>query len=158
MQTNNLLEQLKDIYLPEKVSFWWPLAYGWWLVISFAIFVIIILLFIRHLKKNKKKYIELVVDDFRKNIEETYNNKPQEVLQIISLYLKRVALQKFPNSNVKTLYGQDWLAFLDSKSRGKDFTSTKAKLLKDSYKPIILDRNSLEEIINVAQKWLRRVL
>ncbi|MDE5004924.1 DUF4381 domain-containing protein, partial [Francisella tularensis subsp. holarctica] len=37
MQTNNLLEQLKDIYLPEKFSKWWPLAYGWWLLLAVVI-------------------------------------------------------------------------------------------------------------------------
>ena len=34
MQTNNLLAQLKDIYLPEKVSKWWPLAL--WLAATFS--------------------------------------------------------------------------------------------------------------------------
>ncbi|MDE5015036.1 DUF4381 domain-containing protein, partial [Francisella tularensis subsp. holarctica] len=42
MQTNNLLEQLKDIYLQEKVSQWWPLDYGWWLLLAVVILAIIV--------------------------------------------------------------------------------------------------------------------
>ena len=158
MQTNNLLAQLKDIYLPEKVSQWWPLAYGWWLLLAIVILVIIVSLVFLHLRKKKKRYKDSIINDFRKTIENTYQKKPREVLQDISVYLKRVALQKFPNEPVKTLHGQQWLEFLDAKLKQQNFKNTKANMLENSYRLVELDRATLNEIMAVAEQWLRRVL
>lgn len=36
------LEQLKDIQLPEPVS-WWPLAYGWWGLMALALLAVVML-------------------------------------------------------------------------------------------------------------------
>ncbi|MEY8766955.1 MULTISPECIES: DUF4381 domain-containing protein [Francisella] len=158
MQTNDLLAQLKDIYLPAKVSQWWPLAYGWWLLLGLIVLAFIIFLIILHFRKKKNNYKDSIVNDFRRAIEETQQNKPKEVLQNISVYLKRVALQKFPNQQIKTLHGEQWLEFLDSKMKNQNFKNTKANMLANSYRAVELDKQTLNEILTVAEQWLRRVL
>ncbi|MEY8767521.1 DUF4381 domain-containing protein [Francisella philomiragia] len=158
MQTNDLLAQLKDIYLPAKVSQWWPLAYGWWLLLGLIVLTFIIFLIILHFRKKRNSYKDSIVNDFRRTIEETQQNKPKEALQNISVYLKRVALQKFPNQEIKTLHGEQWLEFLDSKMKNQNFKNTKANMLVNSYRAIELDRQTLNEILTVAEQWLRRVL
>ncbi|AIT09783.1 membrane protein [Candidatus Francisella endociliophora] len=159
MQTNNnLLDQLKDIYLPERVSQWWPLAYGWWIVLAIIILAILVFLVLLHFRKKKKQYIDSIVNDLRSEVDNTYQQKPKEVLQQISVYLKRVAMQKFPNENVKTLHGEAWLEFLDSKLKQPNFVNTKANMLGNSYKPVELSKQELDEIMSVAEKWLRRML
>ncbi|AJI75207.1 DUF4381 domain-containing protein [Francisella noatunensis] len=158
MQTNDLLAQLKDIYLPARVSQWWPLAYGWWLLLGLIVLTFIIFLIILHFRKKRNSYKDSIVNDFRRTIEETQQNKPKEALQNISVYLKRVALQKFPNQEIKTLHGEQWLEFLDSKMKKQNFKNTKANMLVNSYRAIELDRQTLNEILTVAEQWLRRVL
>lgn len=158
MQTNDLLAQLKDIYLPARVSQWWPLAYGWWLLLGLIVLTFIIFLIILHYRKKRNSYKDSIVNDFRRTIEETQQNKPKEALQNISVYLKRVALQKFPNQEIKTLHGEQWLEFLDSKMKKQNFKNTKANMLANSYRAIELDRQTLNEILTVAEQWLRRVL
>ncbi|GAB4224333.1 MAG: DUF4381 domain-containing protein [Francisella sp.] len=158
MQTNDLLKQLKDIYLPERIFQWWPLAYGWWILFAVIFLIFIVILIFLYLKIKSKRYKDLVVKDFRQTIESTYQQIPTEVLQVISVYLKRVALHKFPNSSVKTLYGQQWLDFLDTKLKKPKFNNTKANMLKDCYKPVNIDKETLIEIMTVAEQWLRRVL
>ena len=101
MQTNNLLAQLKDIYLPEKVSQWWPLAYGWWLLLAIVILVIIVSLVFLHLRKKTKRYKDSIINDFRKTIENTYQQKPREVLQDISVYLKEWLCKSFLMNQLK---------------------------------------------------------
>ncbi|QEO58058.1 DUF4381 domain-containing protein [Francisella marina] len=158
MQTNDLLAQLKDIYLPARVFQWWPLAYGWWLLLGLIVLTFIIFLIILHFRKKRNSYKDSIVNDFRMTIEETQQNKPKEALQNISVYLKRVALQKFPNQEIKTLHGEQWLEFLDSKMKKQNFKNTKANMLVNSYRAIELDRQTLNEILTVAEQWLRRVL
>ncbi|MBY7734200.1 DUF4381 domain-containing protein [Francisella philomiragia] len=158
MQTNDLLAQLKDIYLPAKVSQWWPLAYGWWLLLGLIVLVFIIFLIILHFRKKRNSYKDSIINDFRRTIEETQQNKPKEALQNISVYLKRVALQKFPNQEIKTLHGEQWLEFLDSKMKNQNFKNTKANMLANSYRAVELDKQTLNEILTVSEQWLRRVL
>ncbi|WP_150465688.1 DUF4381 domain-containing protein [Francisella sp. SYW-2] len=158
MQTNDLLAQLKDIYLPARVSQWWPLAYGWWLLLGLIVLAFIIFLIILHFRKKRNSYKDSIINDFRRAIEETQQNKPKEVLQNISVYLKRVALQKFPNQQIKTLHGEQWLEFLDSKMKNQNFKNTKANMLANSYRAVELDKQTLNEILTVAEQWLRRVL
>ncbi|QIV96722.1 uncharacterized protein DUF4381 [Allofrancisella inopinata] len=158
MQTNSLLDQLKDIYLPARVSQWWPLAYGWWIVIGIFIIGLLLLVFLLYKKKKRRIYKQSVIDDFKATIQRTLENKPQEVLQNISIYLKRVALQKFSNENVKLLHGKAWVEFLDTKLDNQEFSKSSGGLLADSYKPQILETAKLQEIITVSEKWLRRVL
>ncbi|MEY8702111.1 DUF4381 domain-containing protein [Francisella philomiragia] len=158
MQTNDLLAQLKDIYLPVRVSQWWPLAYGWWLLLGLIVLAFIIFLIILHFRKKRNSYKDSIVNDFRRTIEETQQNKPKEALQNISVYLKRVALQKFPNKEIKTLHGEQWLEFLDSKMKNQNFKNTKANMLANSYRAVELDKQTLNEILTVSEQWLRRVL
>ncbi|QIV95243.1 DUF4381 domain-containing protein [Allofrancisella frigidaquae] len=158
MQSNNLLEQLKDIYLPARVSQWWPLAYGWWIVIGIFIVGLLLLVFFLYKKKKNEIYKQAVINDFKATIQKTLENRPQEVMLNISIYLKRVALQKFPNENVKVLHGNAWVEFLDTKLDNQEFSKSSGGLLADSYKPQTLETAQLQEIITVSEKWLRRVL
>ena len=49
---------MRDIHLAEAIS-WWPLAWGWWLVIVVSIAALILLfyaLYRRHRKKATQRY------------------------------------------------------------------------------------------------------
>lgn len=60
------LEQLKDIQLPEPVS-WWPLAYGWWGLMALALLAVVMLW--RHYQQNSHKH--------------TGSGKPKHLLQTL---------------------------------------------------------------------------
>ncbi|MDE5022913.1 DUF4381 domain-containing protein, partial [Francisella tularensis subsp. holarctica] len=79
---------------------------GWWLLLAVVILAIIVGLVFLHLLRKAKSYKDCIIDDFRETVEKTYQHKSKEVLQDISVYLKRVALQKFPTQPIKTLPGQ----------------------------------------------------
>ena len=162
MQNNNPLNQLKDIYLPDNtISQWWPLAYGWWIVIiatTLVILILIFLLFILYRKKKYRLYKKSVINDFRDSLRFTFENDPSQILQSVSVFLKRVALQKFPKEDISALYGKDWLVFLDSKMKNKEFNQSPVNLLANSYKPQILQISDLEQIVKISEKWLWRVL
>ncbi|AXA34482.1 hypothetical protein CDH04_08780 [Francisella adeliensis] len=158
MQPNNLLEQLKDIYLPQEVSSWWPLAYGWWVVFGLIIFVGVLFLIYLQIRKRQKQYIESIVDDFKASVTDTYTSKPKEVLQTISVYLKRIAIHKFPKDDIKLLYGQDWVDYLNSKTKTIMFEGIVAENLANIYRPASLSDNELEAVVVASQTWIRRVL
>lgn len=67
-------------------------------------------------------------------------------------------MQKFPSEPVlKPCTVSKWLEFLDAKLKQQNFKNTKANMLENSYKPVELDRATLNEIMAVTEQWLRRV-
>jgi hypothetical protein len=158
MENNNLLDQLKDIYLPSQISSWWPLAYGWWVVI--VVFILMVLLSLLILRKRKKhnRYIDTIVNDFKENLGEFYVSKPKEVAQSISVYLKRIALHKFPKDDIKLLHGKDWVDYLNSKTKKDVFDGENADYLGNTYKPQELSDVELEKVVSASEKWIREVL
>ena len=56
--TPQLLEQLRDVHLPEPVS-WWPLAPGYWIVLALVVVVLGMLAYwLRHQPKRKTQHLK----------------------------------------------------------------------------------------------------
>jgi len=158
MENNNLLDQLKDIYLPPQISSWWPLAYGWWVVIAVVILLLLLCLFILRIRKKHNEYIDGVINDFKGNIGEVYVRKPKEVTQSVSVYLKRIAIHKFTKDDIKLLHGKAWVEYLNSKTKKEIFGGEVAEYLQNTYKPQELTDVQLEKIVSASEKWIGGVL
>lgn len=154
MQEANLLDNLKDIYLPKEVPFW-PIAYGWWILLGLIIFIIICIFIFREIRKSIKRRKDLIIKDFRDKV---FAQKPEEFVLAISVYLKRIAMDKFPKDNPHSLHGDKWLEYLDKRLKTKDFTTGSGKALLNSYAPRELNTQEQEELLAVAEKWLRTVI
>jgi hypothetical protein len=104
---------LRDLHLPEAIG-WWPLAYGWWLIIALALVGLGWLLMrawrgwrfnaahryaIRELKSVEAEYLA------RRN--------PVVLGQQVSELLRRGMLAYAPRHEVAGLTGESWLAWLD---------------------------------------------
>jgi hypothetical protein len=115
------LAQLNDIHLPQAIGFW-PLAYGWWILL-----VVTILLLVSatiggylHWKKQHPKRQALQL------LEQLTPNQADWPQQINSL-LKRLALSYFPAEQVASLQGKAWLGFLST-----DLSETKKQQVEQT--------------------------
>jgi len=103
---------LRDIHLPEPVS-WWPPAPGWWLLAGLLILLATsVLLMLRwhrrgRLGRSARSALERVFGDYR------HHGDPQRLLRELSVLLRRIALSYFPRTQVASLSGEAWLEFLD---------------------------------------------
>ena len=156
-QGNNPLENLKDIYLPDRVSAL-PQTYGWGLLLGLVLLIIVVVFIILKIRKNIRARKEQQVQDFANEMLTIQHSKPQEFVSEVSVYLKRVALHKFPKEGIKGLHGKSWLEFLDTKIEDSDFTQGVGQELANSYKQKALDSQKANELLEVAKKWLRAVL
>lgn len=107
--TPSPLEQLKDIHLPEPVS-WWPPAPGWWILALFCLTLIVIT--VRWLIR-RYRYRAAIREALAEldNINETDQHWPQQ----LNALLKRLTLSYFPRARTASLHQQQWLDFLGSK-------------------------------------------
>ena len=158
MQAEDLLAKLNDIYLPDRVDSWFPLAYGWWVLIGLIVFVLFVIYVVYLVRKKINKYKQGIIDDFKYAVQQSINDCPEQTLQTISMYLKRICMHKSPKDDVKMLYGQSWVDFLDSKTKTKYVTSSSMSMLSNSYAACDLGKEQLQDIMNTSERWIRELL
>ena len=145
---------LKDIHLPEPVS-WWPPAPGW-----IMLFVLLPLLFLTGFyiyqslkRKTAVKTARKLLDAIRK---ENHHN-PLTTLIALSALLRRVAISTASRTDVASLNGQAWLAFLDTSFKDQPFSKGVGRCLADAqYRPALPDDTDMEELFKLCERWLKQ--
>jgi hypothetical protein len=108
---NYMLKDFGDIILPKSLS-WWPIQPGWWVVIT----LILLFLFIygyrryRHWQRNAYRRDALGRMDALSNLTEMNN------------IIKKAAEKAFPSEKISYLWGQQWVDFLNSKTKNPCFS------------------------------------
>ena len=144
----NNLPEIRDIHIPDGVSFL-PIAYGWWVILASIIcFFLFIKLIILGIKTSKRFYALRQLKDI---------NTEQPVIAAVKLseLLRRICHFKFKEASA--LYGEDWINFLNNHSTHK-ISDDCAKLLvyapfmntnDKTYSPVIA-----EELKLFCKHWI----
>lgn len=104
----NPLQQLRDIQLPEPIS-WWPPAPGWWMLLGIVVTIALLAWlgyrWYRHGAVKRAALAELA--------QIASQTSGQMQLQQLSQLLRRAALASQSRHEVAGLRGSAWLTFLD---------------------------------------------
>ena len=148
--------ELRDIHLPEPIS-WWPPAPGWWILIGALLLIIIaVFLFRRYQKKQALK--KQVLAEFE-ILRELYNKEKNAIalVQSLSILLRRACISFYPRSEAASLTGESWLDFLDDTGKEKAFHTEHGKLITSA--PYLSENTVLnfdvEKLISVCENWLK---
>lgn len=159
MNPQDPLAQLKDIHLPETVA-WWPLAWGWWLVIGLLLVALItgFVLWLRHRRHNRYRHQALArLEQAYRTYQETGDTAGY--LQNLNQLLRRALLSAWPapeSQRLTTLSGEHWLAFLDASLPGDstEFREGAGRaLLAGPYQP--QPQADIEALHKLGQQWFR---
>lgn len=145
--------QLRDIHLPEPVS-WWPPAPGWWLLLL-LVFVIVLLL--RRFMRQRSGHQQLRVGINRtlRELQDGYaqHQDAQRYVQDASAFLRRVALSLRPREQVAALTGDEWLDLLDELAARPCFQGEIRELLHHgSYRPVA--EQDTQELMTQVRHWV----
>ena len=121
------LSQLRDIHLPDPVSYW-PPAPGWWILAIFLLLGIgFVSVFIYKIwRKNRYRTLALrEIQHLRLSLKGAENESEaiRNYLMQLNILLRRVALAYYPREQVASLSGKDWLHFLDSSGGTQQFSN-----------------------------------
>jgi len=105
---------LRDIHLPDAVS-WWPPAYGWWLLLV-GLPVLLVLCFAVYKRLTRKTALKSARKHLLLIKQDSQLSAYQKLCEISTL-LRRTAISYFPRAESASLTGEKWLAFLDSSCR-----------------------------------------
>lgn len=154
MDKTQELAQLKDIHLPEPIS-WWPLAPGWYGLILLILCLSFALMYSackRAAYARPKKQALRLLATYKQAYEENHN--VQVTSARISELLKRVALVYYPRAQVAGLQGEAWIDFLNATSKGVNFKPVASMLLESPFKSE--ETIDLHPLITTAERWIKQ--
>lgn len=143
---------LRDIHLSDPIS-WWPLAYGWWLLIGFAIGLVLMMAIIirRILKPTLKKEALYALD----MIEQVFkaSNDSLACVAALSELLRRVSLKIHP-AEYAGITGSAWLQILDNHLKEPEFSQGAGKILLHAPYQQQADPKDTDALLQLCRKWV----
>lgn len=127
MNTEQLLQQLKDIQPPPEPA-WWLIAPAHGIAIGlFAALAAGIWLLLRHRKSNRMAGLaEQALQDISACYERDRDS--HRLALALSKWLRQVSLVAFPGRQVESLCGENWLQFLDESLGGNTFSKGQGRV------------------------------
>ncbi|ACV27392.1 DUF4381 domain-containing protein [Kangiella koreensis] len=152
-QQAQLLEQLRDIHLPDDVS-WWPLAIGWWVVLAIIIAVITLLIAKAIVQQRRKRYARFALIE----LEDIKHSDNKDWLIQTHQIMRRASLCYFPKSQVASMDTKHWVILLYQ--TGSDiWTQQNLQLLEEGVyrNPDTIDSEHKEQFLQEASLWLNNL-
>ncbi len=144
---------LKDIHLPDAIS-WWPPAIGWWLLVLLipTLLVFSYWLYKRLTRKTALKTAKKTLAAIKLNTELDNTQKLRE----LSILLRRVAVSLAPRTEVASLTGHSWLAFLDQSLSGAPFSQGGGQVLITApYRNTAPSDQEITILFSLSEEWLK---
>lgn len=143
---------LREIHLPDPVS-WWPPAIGWWLLL-FGLPTLVALLVWLWRRWRKMTVRKLALREFE-SLAQTPMDAGEKV-QRLAILLRQICLSAYPRAEVAGLVGADWLAFLDRQLGDRRFSEGEGRLLLEAPYRRQCDAD-LEALFALCRLWLKRL-
>ena len=154
--TADPLEHLRDLRLPDPISFW-PPALGWWLGAIMILGLVALSVWgIRYRKKTAPRRFALAeLADLRTRFDET--QEVSELMIGLSQLLRRYAITCVGRRNVAGLTGVAWLKFLDEQGNTQQFSSETGT---HAFAVVPYGaKNSVNgvEMVNLVERWIKQI-
>ncbi len=152
MNNTDALKGLRDIHLPEPVSFW-PPAPGWWVLAVLIVLLSVMALWLwkRHRRMAYRRAALVELQRLRQALAQGQADIP--IVAELSILLRRVAISRYGRQQVAALNGVAWLEFLDRTGRTSNFSTQGRALLDAPYRRTTLQQ--IEPLLSLAQDWLQ---
>ena len=155
MTVEQLLQQLKDIQPPPEPA-WWLIAPAHGIAIGLVVAILCcIWLILRYRKANRLASLaELALADISACY--GHDQDSQRLAQELSKWLRRVSLLAFPERQVESLCGEDWLQFLDESLGANTFTSGQGRAFGSL---VYAKRAKLDaaQLVTLCEQWLTAI-
>ena len=155
---------LRDIHLPGGIS-WWPPAIGWWIVAGLIVLLGLGIYLLRR-RRERRKVAKAALNELM-SLKTAYdkNLDAEDFISKLSILLRRVCITNFPNDNVASIIGKDWLVFLDEcinrKAKLKEPLFTQkaaADLLNIPYMKNSQQRDiDIEKLYKISEVWINNL-
>jgi hypothetical protein len=142
------LSHLADLVVPAPVP-WWPPAPGWWILGAGCLAAVALGAAIAASRYRHNAYRRAALAELT-----AVGPGTPQAAAVISAVLKRAALVAYPRSDVASLTGTAWLAFLDRTGATTEFTAGPAASLISAAEGGAMGNR--DAILAAVRRWVRR--
>jgi hypothetical protein len=151
--------ELKDIHLPDPIS-WWPLAPGWWilLILVIALTVLSYIFIPKLLKKiSHQPAAKLAMTEF-KIIQQQHRAQHNKrlLVQSLSVLLRRICMTYDSRQNIASLTGQAWIDKLNNLNPQQRFSAELIEVLLTAPYQQHSEFNA-EQLLNQCESWIKHL-
>jgi hypothetical protein len=143
--------ELRDIHAAPPPGLW-PPAPGWWvLAILLTVLFVLGILWLRrrYLARRFRNKALLELEHITGRYKDNYDRLVAET----GIWLRRVALQRYPQDEVASLTGSAWLEFLDATGGGGEFRNGAGQVLETGpYRQRVQDV-AVDSLLALARSW-----
>jgi hypothetical protein len=151
------LLELRDIHAAPPPGLW-PPAPGWWLLAMLLAAVLVAGLIgwrrryrIRRFRNHVMLELDSITNRYQK--EEFHH-----LVAAISIWLRRIALQRYPQEQVASLTGSAWLEFLDATGGEGQFCTGVGRVLETGpYSPQV-PPVAVDSLLSLVRNWAQKNL
>jgi len=144
------LDRLADIIILSPIS-WWPLAHGWYVVISALLLLLIVAVILMWQLKRHNAYRVAALAELNQA------GKGVGALPKIAQILKRTALSIVEREQVASLTGEQWLQWLNQTGNGVIFSEKSKQILSEQlYSVGQVDDADIDTLIRTARDWINK--
>lgn len=155
LNTPDPLQDLRDVHLPDPIS-WWPPALGWWMIFAVLIIGFGLMAWV-WVYRQRTRYRRVAMAKLQE-VKRQYAANPDDhwAIREVSHLVRRVALATFPRSQVAGLTGQSWLQFLDATGHTDQFSNGPGlTLCSGPYQAG--GSSSAAELFPLIENWLQQI-
>lgn len=148
---------LRDIHLPDPIS-WWPPAPGWWLLLGLLLVLVALSFLFSHLwrRGRLRREARAVLEQIQNRYAQQGDG--QQLAVDLSVLLRRIAISRYPQAEVAGLTDAEWLGFLDqgiAQSKvSNGFSQGVGRVLVEApYRPDM--KIDAEDLLLLCQSWVQ---
>lgn len=152
------MEDLIDIEGLDQIGYW-PLAFGWWIILAVSILLLGIAIVFTYRRFKYNRSWQAQARKRLKNLQkELPNGDFKQIMQRLSVEMRKIAMQKTKREECASLTGKQWLAWLEQhdpkgyKWRANGKLLTDVQYMRNSE---IADATPINELIDAALQWVK---
>jgi len=150
-----LLKELRDLQMPDAVS-WWPPAPGWWLVGAIAAAALVWAVWRWRQHREATRYRRDARNAFSDIHNSWTNSKDANVyLNDAAALLRQIAIKTRGREHVAGLTGSAWIAELSELSGAPLSSDTTAALTESRYRGV--NDANIDRVHGELQNWLAQL-
>ena len=148
---------LRDIHLPESVS-WWPPAPGWWLVVVGIIALLLAAVIINKRRAQPARSIKSISHAQFRRLCDAYrqHHDAHRLVRDLSMLLRRISISLCPRSAAAGLTGEAWLQFLDRIAATDQFMQGPGRVLIDAPYRRLAELDA-EALLALCSAWINNL-
>jgi len=150
----NPLDQLRDIHLPEAIS-WWPMAPGWWILIIGGAALLVWLIRFFYRRHSAKLYRRQALEKLQKL--KLIGDSQQQLRELFEL-LKQTAISAYPNRHPSSQSIDQFIVFLQRSCDKAVFDKGNIEFDKALYSSSSHNSDHNDELFEDAKIWIKQHL